>query len=212
MNDVVLVATIILADVLAAMTPGPDFVLTLRNSMQGGHRAGIATACGITVGISVHVAYCWLGLSLLLVKSPFIFALVKGFGACYLAWLGISCLRQTPANTDVINGGRVMQSASLSLKGAFANGFFTNLFNAKAIVFFISLYTVVLSDKTPAWIYITLALAFTLTTLCWFSLLALLVNIPKIRRILQTLEAPLMRCVGLLLLGFALRIGFDFIV
>jgi len=46
---------------LAVMSPGPDFVLTIRNSLVYSRRAGIYTAIGIAVHV-VHATYCLVGI------------------------------------------------------------------------------------------------------------------------------------------------------
>ena len=46
---------------LAVVAPGPDFAVTIRQSVRFGRWVGICTALGIGAGISVHVLYTLLG-------------------------------------------------------------------------------------------------------------------------------------------------------
>ena len=54
---------------LVMLTPGPDMVLVLRNTFVSGRRAGLQTSMGILSGNLVHVAYCVLGIGLLISQS-----------------------------------------------------------------------------------------------------------------------------------------------
>jgi len=43
---------------LVMLSPGPDMVLVLRNTLVGGRRAGLQTSVGILSGNVVHITYC----------------------------------------------------------------------------------------------------------------------------------------------------------
>ena len=42
--------------IIGVASPGPDFIVTMRNSIQFQRRAGVMTALGIAAGIIVQVA------------------------------------------------------------------------------------------------------------------------------------------------------------
>ncbi|HFF4865749.1 TPA: LysE family translocator, partial [Acinetobacter baumannii] len=46
--------TLALIHFMAVILPGPDFVITVRQSVRYGYLIGCLTAIGIGVGISVH--------------------------------------------------------------------------------------------------------------------------------------------------------------
>ena len=48
---------------LAAASPGPDFVLVSQQTLTKGRRIGLWTSFGITLGLGVHVIYSVLGLA-----------------------------------------------------------------------------------------------------------------------------------------------------
>jgi threonine/homoserine/homoserine lactone efflux protein len=54
---------------LAMLSPGPDMVLVMHNTLTGNRRRGALTALGVLSGNLVHIAYCTLGIALLLSKS-----------------------------------------------------------------------------------------------------------------------------------------------
>src|SRR5262249_42990997 len=67
---------IITALVLNA-TPGVDLLLTLSRTLQGGVRAGLATALGISSGCVVHTLAAALGIAALLAASALAFGIIK---------------------------------------------------------------------------------------------------------------------------------------
>src|SRR5699024_12723199 len=73
---------------LAVVAPGPDFAVTVRQSLVHGRRAGILTALGIGAGISVHVLYTLLGFSALMHRTPWLMSLSELIGRIYLLYLG----------------------------------------------------------------------------------------------------------------------------
>jgi threonine/homoserine/homoserine lactone efflux protein len=49
--------TIFVVSLIAVITPGPDFMLTLRSSLVYSRQAGIYTAIGVGAGNMIHAMY-----------------------------------------------------------------------------------------------------------------------------------------------------------
>src|SRR5690242_3977713 len=79
---------------LLTISPGADTVLTLRNTLSGGTRAGFYTTAGICSGFVFQPLLATLGVAALFVKLPLAFAVVKMAGAIYLIFLGIRSLSE----------------------------------------------------------------------------------------------------------------------
>src|SRR5690625_7077812 len=75
---------------LAVVAPGPDFAVTVRQSLVFGRRAGVLTAVGIGAGISVHVLYTLLGFGALMHTTPWLMRGAELIGSLYLLYLGRS--------------------------------------------------------------------------------------------------------------------------
>jgi len=120
----------VIAAALLTMSPGPDTLLVLRNTLRGGRAEGLRTTLGITFGLVVHATLSALGLSLILVQSATAFELVKLAGAGYLIWLGAqSLLRRHTRVTTVAPTGPTRP---------FREGFLTNVLNPKVAVFYLA--------------------------------------------------------------------------
>ena len=123
------------ATLLLNITPGNDFIYVATRSLAGGVRAGIISAFGITLGLFVHVAASVLGLSVILAESAVAFNLLKYAGAAYLAFLGI---RMFLGKAKAIGSEDLMEREKSSTFTLLRQGFFTNVFNPKVALFFIS--------------------------------------------------------------------------
>lgn len=75
--------------ILAAISPGPDFAMVIKNSLLYSRRAGIYTALGVSVSLLIHAVYCILGLALVISRSLLAFSIIKYLGAAYLIYIGI---------------------------------------------------------------------------------------------------------------------------
>ncbi|MCY3688972.1 MAG: LysE family transporter [Gammaproteobacteria bacterium] len=173
--------TIAIAHLLAVASPGPDFAVVLKQSVNGGVRAGMWTSAGVGTGIFLHVAYCVLGVALLLSRVDWLFVVVKLIAAAYLGWLGLQALWHAWRSAEVVRAGA---GAELAPMRAFSTGFLTNGLNPKATLFFLALWTVVISPQTPVTIQALYGLYLALATFAWFAMLSRLLGQQRVRGLL----------------------------
>lgn len=128
----------VLAGWLLNLTPGPDVLYIVSNSLRSGARAGIVAGLGITAGCFVHVFAAAVGVSALLATSATAFTVLKWIGAAYLCWVGVKLLlAKAPAQaTDLQALAR--SQAPRSLWAIFRGGFLTNVLNPKVAIFFLA--------------------------------------------------------------------------
>lgn len=134
---------------LAAAAPGPDFVMVSQQTMTHGKRSGFWCSLGISVGLSIHIAYSAMGLAAVIAHSTALLWIIKVLGASYLLYLGYQGLRAKPsveANTHAPLSSEPAPSAA----SAFYKGVLCNALNPKAPIYFVSIFTVVLSADMPA--------------------------------------------------------------
>lgn len=190
---------------LAVIMPGPDFAMTLRQSIGRGRQAGIFTGLGIAAAIFVHATYTILGVGLIISQSIIAFNIVKLLGAAYLLYLGIQTLRapapKAPsfAQGEADNGQSVLKS--------FGIGFLTNLLNPKATLFFVSIFTNLVSVTTPAQIQFTYVTIMSATLFIWFTLVSIFFTTPKVRETFYATGKWFNRITGIALIFLAARIA-----
>lgn len=127
--------SIALIVLFGAMLLGPDFAIVTKNSFIFSRRSGYFTALGIGSAISVQMTDCTFGLSVIFKNSFVIFNLIKYLGSLYLIYLGINLLYSTRSNEFVFVNSEVTHQ-DLTPFSSFRQGFFTNLLNPKATLFF----------------------------------------------------------------------------
>ena len=114
------------AHALAVMSPGPDFAVVVKQSVNYGRRHAIYTSIGVGSAILVHVLYSVLGIGLLISQSVILFSVLKCLCAAYLICIGISALRSKPSQQSEIDVSTKCIS-SQRLPRAFGLGFITNV-------------------------------------------------------------------------------------
>jgi RhtB (resistance to homoserine/threonine) family protein len=195
--------TIALAHALAVASPGPDFALVLRQSVAHGRRVAIWASLGIGSGISVHVAYCLLGLGVLLKNSPDALNVMKYLGAAYLTWVGVQALRAQPREGDMdLSEG----DAAPTNGAAWLQGFIVNVLNPKAALFFIALFALRVSPETPLPIKLSYGGWLVLATMAWFCFVSVIFTQTEVRRRFLRYGHWIDRALGVVFIGFALAL------
>lgn len=185
---------------LAAAAPGPDFILVSQQALSNGKRAGLLCSLGIALGLSVHILYSSLGLAALIANSSSALWSIKLLGGCYLIYLGISGLRARAGNHQTEQLTTATESSALKTIGL---GFLCNALNPKAPIYFVSLFTIVLSQDTPAQHLLIYGLWMMVLQLAWFSFLTLLLSRPLVTSKFQRMGHWIDRVAGgaMLILG-----------
>ena len=200
---------------VAAITPGADFACVVRESVAYGRRAGILAAVGIGFAILVHAAYTVLGIGLLVAQSVVAFTVVKWVGAAYLVYLGVKTLRApapagpTPAGPTPA-GPAPVEAANGRIRSAgrsFVIGVLTNLLNPKATLFFVSLFSTIVSPSTPLELQFGYGLAMAALLAGWFSMVALFFTTARMRAGFTRLGHWFNRITGLMLIALGVRVA-----
>jgi len=197
--------TVALVHLLAVASPGPDFAVVVRESVTQGRRIGSWTALGVGCGIFVHVAYSLLGIGLIVSQSIVLFNLFKWLAAGYLLYLGWRALRSRPMSLDTAD--EVGTTSDRSPWQAFVVGFVTNGLNPKATLFFLSLFTVVISPDTPLLVQAGYGLYLAGATALWFLLVAWLFSRGRVRAGFARMGHWFDRLTGAVLIGLGVRLA-----
>ncbi|MFE0703191.1 LysE family translocator [Streptomyces sp. NPDC058872] len=196
MGQLVAVAVI---TVLAVISPGADFAMTVRNSYLYGRTAGVLAAVGISLGVLVHVTYTMLGVGLLVTRTPALFTAMKLVGAAYLVYVGYKTF-VARARVDI----DLSESGGPSKAGALRTGFLTNALNPKTMLFVLSTYTQVVSVDTPVFQQVGYGLFMSVAHLGWFALAAVLFSNPALRNRLLQRQTVLNKVIGAVLVALGM--------
>lgn len=193
---------------LAVMSPGPDFALVLRNALIYSRRTGVLTAVGLGLGILVHVTYATLGVALVISQSIVLFNTIKLIGAGYLIYLGVKAFLYKPSiATDQPGNESVVSRTEPTMWDAIRSGFLTNVLNPKATLFFLALFTQVISPQTGVGIKILYGAEMSLVTFTWFALVATLLTQRPVRAAFGRVQHRLEQIFGVILVGLGISIA-----
>lgn len=199
-----LIGTVAILNLLAVMSPGPDFVITVKNSIRYSRRSGIYTSLGIGLGLCIHLSYCAAGIGFIISKSIILFSIIKLLGAGYLIYIGISSILakgSKPEITDEQTGD------DLTRLQAFKTGFFTNVLNPKVTLFILSLFTLVIGPATPAYVILIISAIIILTAFSWFTIVSIFFTQLSVQRAFYKFEYTINRFLGGLLVLLGIKIA-----
>lgn len=187
---------------LALMSPGPDLVLVVRNTLSRSKIDGYFTALGFALGVACHLTLGLLGLKLLIDAFPIALTLLRIGGALYLAYIGLQSWRAGQFQLSAVaanSGGDRLRSLR--------EGLVTNLLNTKAMLFFIGLILNVLTPDVALEVRLAAVLLMVCLTALWFSLVARFLSIAVVRERFLRWQKALERLLAVLLWLLALKLS-----
>ncbi|MBF4244740.1 LysE family translocator [Vibrio anguillarum] len=190
MNELSILATLAGVHFMALLSPGPDVALVVQNATRYGRKTGVFIALGLSCGILIHSLLSLTGISYLVHQQPTLFAMVQLAGGGYLFYLGLGALKSiytTWRSPQAVGVNNERDKLIENQRQAFSRGFITNIFNPKALVFFISL----MSSLVPVGMSfsgkgIALLILWGLSFM-WFSTLAWMLSTARLQKRLQSL-------------------------
>ena len=148
--------SLLTASVVISFTPGAGAINTMSNALNQGWRRSIWGIVGQQIALIVHVAIVAAGVGLLVSRSEFLFNAIRYAGAAYLVFLGIRLILAKP---DVVVADDEISpiDSRESHWSMIRRGFWVNLLNPKAIVFFLGFIPQFIRlDEPPLPQYLTL--------------------------------------------------------
>lgn len=208
MPDLPHLLAFIAAGWLLNLTPGPDVLYIVTNSLRSGARAGIVAGLGITTGGFVHIFASAVGVGALLAASVAAFTVLKYIGAAYLLYLGLRMLlsRAVPA----AELGEAAAGAQRGLKAIFLGGFWTNVLNPKVALFFLAFVPQFIAPETgnKALAFVLLGMLFNFNAIPvgvgWALAAGWLARRGAVQKGMRWLD----RAAGVLFIGFGLKLAF----
>ena len=206
MNDLYLqfisIATIHL---FAVMSPGPDFIIIVRQSISSGRRSALMTSLGIGIGILIHITLCIFGLGMIIKESDLLFKVIQIIGSLYLAYLGVISI----ISKDSSKNSNYKDEFHFNAFQSFKLGFLTNILNPKATLFFLSLYTMIIANNTPFQFQILFGLWMSFATGLWFAFLSLILTNKSILTKIEFMSTKIQRITGVILIIFSIKLLFS---
>ena len=189
---------------LAVMSPGPDFAVVVRQSISFDRKTALITSLGIAIGLGVHMLYTLFGLGFIITQSKIGFLIAQLVGICYLSFLAFNLLKSKAKASGSMEIS--VDNNKNHHKKAFMLGFMTNVLNPKATLFFLAIFTTVVSINTPFYVQSIYALWIIITAAAWFSLVSFFFSQKRIRAKFERRGYLFERAMGIVLLLFAIKL------
>ena len=159
------------ATLALALSPGPDNIYVLAQSLVHGTKSGIATTAGLISGCIVHTALLAFGVSAIITNSESLFYAIKVAGALYLFYLAYRVFNSPSAISLSTNTVPKKSYGEL-----FKTGVIMNLLNPKVMIFFLAFFPGFLWNPETETVsqFFILGIVFMITSFMAFSVVALL--------------------------------------
>ena len=159
-----------IATLFLALSPGPDNLYVIAQSLANGTKSGVATTIGLVSGCIVHTTLLAFGVSAIISASDSLFYGLKIIGAIYLLYLAYQVFK-SDAHIDLKE-----KAAKKSYLQLFKQGVIMNLVNPKILIFFLAFFPGFLWDETQNTVsqFYVLGILFMAISFVVFSSLAIL--------------------------------------
>ena len=198
--EIIAVSTIA---IFMAVLPGADFVMVTRTSIYNGRLAGLYMSLGMCLSVCIHASYSIAGLAVVIANSAWLFSTIKYLGAAYLIYIAWQLL----TTRESLNSDQNALMTEMSPFIALRLGFTCNILNPKTSIFFLSIFTQVVSVDTPLIMQISYGLIIMLAHFIWYSGIALLLSHPKILPRFNRQKQKIDKVAGLVLMLIAIKLS-----
>lgn len=203
-----LLFTICLLHFVAQLSPGPDVLLIAKSAASTTRANTLKIIAGISVGIVAWVVLTLSGFTVLVEQFPWIQQVLMLVGGLFLAKMGWAMFNSGLKSLKKV-ASLESDNESEATKNYFMLGLLTNLSNPKTLIYFSSVFSLALSSSAGTGLKTQLAIIIPIQTFLVFSLLMLILSMPKIKSLYQRSGAYIDVISGLLFLGFAIWLWLD---
>lgn len=190
---------------LALASPGPDIFFIAQKAAKTGFKTALQGVVGIVLGLVVWVLATVFGLAALFHKWPMLQGVLMVLGGLYLGYIGVILLRVKTVLTDkelleteVLHGQTKRQSSALW------QGFSVNLSNAKALIYFSGIFSLLMGHFGSNTVLVLATLMILLESFLFFSLIAYMFSRQKIRNLYLKNSVLIDKLTGFVFLIFAI--------
>lgn len=186
---------------LAAITPGPNFFITVHTAIGTSRGLSLFTVLGIVAGTLIWAVSGYLGISILFKAAPMLYFSLKVIGGLYLAYVGFNLIfkrKNSPGRSPEKN---------TSAMSCFRLGLFTNLLNPKTAAFMTSLFAATIPAKASIELGVVSVLLICSISALWYSLVSILFSYDTAKRTYDKYKQRIEKIAGAIFIGFGLKLA-----
>ena len=191
---------------LAVISPGPSFALTVQTSARAGRGAGLIVAVALSLGALLWAAAAMFGLQALFARFEWLYVGLRLAGAAYLIYLAIMLWRAAARQGDEkpLETGPIRDPLRI-----FMHALLVQLANPKVMVFFGSIFVALLPPQAPIWVFAAVLGIVAVNEFWWYALVSLLFSAGPARGLYRRARAWIDRVTGSVLGLIGIRLALD---
>ena len=180
-----IISTVVVAHFLALISPGPDFLLIVKSAVKNRKSQAVGVALGIAAANGIYIFLCILGVGSVLAASLVLMTALKILGGLFLLWVAFHALKSRKSDyafvtseTDEAQGG-----SGRSWGREFLTGFLSGISNPKNILFYLSLFSVVLTKEVGLGFQIALGIWMTSLVFFWDAFIIFILSQRRVKAV-----------------------------
>ena len=187
---------------IAAITPGPNFFITVHTAIGETRRLSLFTVLGIVTGTFAWTLSGYMGVSIIFKSVPILYYTLKLVGGLYLVFIGVNLIIRKKMD-------RIPRQNRnpLSAVNCFRLGMLTNLLNPKTAAFITSLFAATIPpDATAKTGFICILLICSISAI-WYSFVAALFSLDFPQRRYNNYKRAIERVAGSIFILFGVKLA-----
>ena len=188
---------------MSAITPGPNFWKVVHHSINHSRKRATIFVCGLLTGSIIHCTLGILGVSAILASCEWCLMAMQILGGTYILWYGAKLVLGKNISND---HGRLVEEQGALFK-VWSDGVMTNLSNPKSILFYASLFTIVIAPDMPLINVLLHLVSLLVTVFLTNCAIAYLLSIARVRSLFHRFHDKVSKVVGVMLMLAGIRIA-----
>jgi threonine/homoserine/homoserine lactone efflux protein len=203
METILSILLILGALLIAAISPGPSFVLVAKYAIGASRNDGVAAAIGMGVGGVILSILALTGLHAVLTNVPILFVILKLLGGIYLVYLAIRFWLEAKQTLEFDSDNSKTKS---TFKMSFLVALVTQLSNPKAAITYGVIFAALLpADITSSFYFILPPLVFMVET-GWYLIVTLTLSSASPRAVYLKSKSLFDRIAGSVMAGLGIKL------
>ncbi len=201
MDNLTIVSTVVVAHFMALISPGPDFLLLVKSSLSNTANRAIGMALGIAIANGIYIALCIIGVGAIIVKSFYLMVALKILGGLFLLYVAYHAIKAKKSDYQILVSPQMNSTIQngRSFFAEFTLGLISGLSNPKNIIFYLSLFSVVLTPSVSLGLSVALGVWMVLLVFLWDTMIVLILSKQQIRKTFAKIAFYLDKIAGILL-------------
>lgn len=194
---------LLIVNLFGLLSPGPDFFYVSRVAAMSSRRDALCAVIGISLGVFIWASATILGLAVLFTAIPAVQGIIMILGGSYLIYLG-SQMVQVRENVAFADTGFKQTQYKNDAWKEIRKALWVNLSNAKVVIFFSSVMSMVLNGLYEPIQMLTALMAIVTECFLYFYIISVLFSRPMAKRFYSRYSRYIDNAAGVIFILFGL--------